>query len=814
MEKMNNKSRTKKAYINSGVTLVTQFFQILLGFVIRKLFINYLGVEYLGYNSVFTNILQMLNLADLGIGVAITSYLYKPLAKNDHARVAAIMAIYKKLYSILGMVVLVVGIVASIFLNILIPDATCSIWYLRILFYINLVGTVSTYFLAYKRTLLIADQKSYLTSITDTAIYFMVTILQLLFLIIRPNYVVYLSLNIAKNIISNIIVSKKVNKDYRYIKSKTDVGLVEEYKPKIAQYVKDVFISRIGAVVYYSTDNIILSVIKGSLLTGYLSNYTLISGQLNTVVTQVLSSVQATFGNFISTTNDKIARMKMTDNYFCVNFCIGNFCMLCYTLLAQPFIKLFFGENMLLGFSTAMWLGINLMLTFLIQLPSQVFVIYKLFRYDRPIIIISAVLNIIISVMLVNAVGMNGVLIGTFATSLIYLFSRFYIISKYVYNVKYWYYVRKILRYAIISILTFLITFFATKNINGNSVWWFGTRAIVVAVLAVLSTVFFLSFIEEFEFLKNKLVPKKIRKYINRIVIGGGCIFLVIVSSLLTQKSDKINFSTNGNKSYVRTDSYKMEKSTGKNVFNLTFDDTILLFEDISVNNYDSIFENSTLNWYKELHDKYGVVISCYVYYEDNNFNLSIFPSKYHKQFVENSDWLKFGFHAIDGDTNYKNGDITKDYIKTINELERIVGEESIDNVIRLQMFQGSYNEIQELSELKDEPIKGLLTADDKRQSYYLSDENNEYIYSHDELYDSEIGIYFLSTDFRTEYVDNMDLKLKELSDDSWNNQTGDLVVFTHEWALNVENKEKIEKVCKYAKSNNYRFVFFEDILK
>ena len=525
-----NSVRTHKVYVNSVVTLVTQIAQIILGFFVRKVFIRYLGVEYLGYNSVFVNILQMLNLADLGIGVAITSYLYKPLAESDNARITAIMGIYKKLYSILGVVVLAVGLVVSIFMNVLIPDATCGIWYLRILFYINLVGTVSTYFLAYKRTLLIADQKSYLTNVADTIVYFVISFLQLLSLVFKPSYIVYLSLNIAKNIISNIAVSITVNKDYKYINQKPDRELVKEYKPQIVQYVKDVFVSRIGAVVFYSTDNVILSVLKGSLLTGYLSNYTLITGQLNTVVTQMLSSVQATFGNFINTTEDKNQRRKMTDNYFCVNFCIGNFCMICFALLAQPFIKLFFGENMLLTFSTALWLGINLMLTFLIQLPSQVFVIYKLFRYDRPIIIVSAVLNIIISVALVNVMGINGVLIGTFVTSLIYLFSRFYIIARVVYDVKYGYYVKKILCYGLVSTSTFLISYFATRNINGSGVGWFCVKAIMVGLLAVLSTAFLLSFSGEFEFLKNKLVPNVVKRFTSKMFIGGACIVSLIVA--------------------------------------------------------------------------------------------------------------------------------------------------------------------------------------------------------------------------------------------------------------------------------------------
>ncbi len=811
---MSRMSRTKTVYINSSVTLISQIFQVILGFVIRKLFIDYLGVEYLGYNSVFANILQMLNLADMGIGVAITSYLYKPLAENNLDRISAIMKIYKNIYCILGLIVFGVGLIFSINLNVLIPDAACSILYLRILFYINLIGTVSTYFLAYKRTLLIADQKSYIANIVDTSVYFVISILQLISLIIFPNYIIYLSLNIAKNIISNILISLNVNKNYSFINNNADLNLINEYRPQIIQYVKDVFVSRIGAVIYYSTDNIILSVIKGSLLTGYLSNYTLITGQLNTVVNQVLSSVQATFGNFISVTNSNEEKMKMTNNYFCVNFCIGNFCMLCFSLLAQPFIKLFFGEAMLLDLSTAIWLGVNLLLTFLIQLPSQVFVIYKLFRYDRPIIIVSATLNIIISIILVNILGINGVLIGTFLTSLIYLFSRFYIIAKYVYNVRYFDYVKRIFYYGLISIFTFLILYFATMNLNGTGVIWFAIKTVIVGLLAVFCTALFLAFTKEFEFLKNKLLPKKIRKYANKWVIAIVCILIIVISVILGGGyTNKLDFIETGNKSYIRTDSYVEDLNTGKNIFSLSFDDTILIFEDINENKYESVFENSTLNWYKELHDKYGVVISCYVYYEDNDFNLTQISDKYKSEFIANSDWLRFGFHTLNSNTNYKDGEIINDYTKTVKELERIVGGQTIDNVIRLQMFQGSYEEIKKLSQLNEQPVKGLYTADDNRQSYYLSYDNNYYIYNHDELYDNETNLYFFSTDFRTEYVNNIDLKLKELSNNSWRNQLGDLVVFSHEWALGMENRKKLEKVCRYAYNKGYNFEFFEDII-
>lgn len=512
---MEKNNRIKNVYINSLFTLFSQLIQVLLGFVVRKLFIEYLGVTYLGYNSVFTSILQMLNLADLGIGIAITSFLYKPLAEKNIVRVASLMEIYKKVYRGIGTIIIIIGLIISIFINYLIPDANCSVEYLRLLFYINLIGTAAGYFLAYKRTLIIADQKSYIASIIDSGICIFASLLQIILLITIPNYIIYLIISILKTIFSNIIISNKANRIYGELKKHVDKNVIKSYKPHIINYVKDVLVSRLGSVVYYSTDNIILSMIKGSLLTGYLSNYTMITSQLNTIVTQVLSSIQSTFGNFIYTHNDREAQKEMTDTYFCANFCIGNFCFICFVLLAQPFVSLFFGQDMLLQNSTIIWLGINLMLTFMIQLPSQVFTIYKLFKYDRPIIIVSATLNIIISIVLVYLIGINGVLIGTFITSLIYLFSRFYVISRRIFMIDYSYYVKTLLFYFGVSVISFLIVSTAVCSMNNISISLFIIKGVFVTILAMTVTAFLLSFIKQFQTLSHKLIPKKIRYYIN-----------------------------------------------------------------------------------------------------------------------------------------------------------------------------------------------------------------------------------------------------------------------------------------------------------
>lgn len=527
-----NTSRSKTVYLNSAITLFTQVIQVLLGFIVRKLFIEKLGTSYLGYNAVFSNILQMLNLADLGIGVAITSFLYKPLAENDQGRISALMKIYKRLYQIIGLVVLCIGLCVSGIIGLLIPDAECSDFQLRCLFYINLAGTVATYYLAYKRTLLIADQKSYITSAVDISTFLIFTVCQIIVLLFAPNYAIYAILTVFKNVVSNIIISKKAQKIYGNLET-NDTELYKEYKPKIIQYIKDVFISRIGAYVYYGTDNIILSVFKGASITGLLSNYTLITNQVLSVINLVFSAIQSTYGNYISVNPERQKQIKMTDMYISVNYYIGNFCMLCILFLSQPFVSLVFGSQYTLSDSTLFWLSINFLLTIMIQLPSQIFTIYRLFHFDRPIIIISALVNIIVSVNLVRPLGIDGVLIGTFITSLIYLFSRYFVISKKVFKNSFGHYIIGIIKYWTISFVSCIVIYVSIRRLYGDGLMRFVICTIVVAMLsALLPSIFFMG-IKDFTVVINKMVPPIIQKLINRKFFCIITILIICFSQLM-----------------------------------------------------------------------------------------------------------------------------------------------------------------------------------------------------------------------------------------------------------------------------------------
>lgn len=483
-------NRVTKAFQNSGAVFLYQFSVVLLSFLARKIFIETLGVTYLGYNAVFTNILSALNLTELGIGFAITSFLYKPLAGKEEERVRTLIYLYKKIYQVIGLFVAVVGFAASYLLPYFIKDASHDMRYIRMLFFMNLAGCVSTYFLSYHRTVMIANQENYITAVVDMVLNAGLTILQIICLYLYPGYEVYLILEILKSFVGNVVVTIICRKRYPYLKGKPPKELLTEYKKSVSVFVRDAFAAKMGAYVFYSTDNMIIAFFKGSVLTGFLSNYTMVVNTVQMVIVQMLTSVQSVLGNYIFTVKDKEKERKMCENYLFLNYMTGNFCMICIVMLIQPFIRLCFGEKFLLPQSTALLLGINLLLIVISQMPSQLFSIYQLFRYDKYIVAVSALLNIFISIALAGPLGIDGVLIGTFFTSLIYIFSRIAIIwkkifctsAKYLYVKIGMYFLGSLANLLAAGVISWLIPVDSLKT--GQAILQFVLRSFLIAVSA------------------------------------------------------------------------------------------------------------------------------------------------------------------------------------------------------------------------------------------------------------------------------------------------------------------------------------------
>lgn len=259
----------------------------------------------------------------------------------------------------------------------------------------------------------------------------------------------------------------------------------------------------------------------------------------------------------------------------------------------------------------------------------------------------------------------------------------------------------------------------------------------------------------------------------------------------------------------------KKEKLVHSSKFaHVSFDDVILMFEDLNQkkDQYTTIFENEILAQLQMLHKMYETVFTCYTYYENNQtkFNLSMCTNQFAKEFQQNASWLKFAFHTKNATTTYENTlpeTIQKDYLQTTKELLRITGsKECIDQVIRLQSYQGNEPSIQAIQKGNIAyGILGLLGPDDTRRSYFLDNETTSYLYYYD--YFTNANLNYFKTDIRIENIKNLEETWQNIKQSNDTNQI--LIIFTHEWKLiEPEVLKNLKQLCQKIKEDGYQFDF------
>lgn len=291
--------------------------------------------------------------------------------------------------------------------------------------------------------------------------------------------------------------------------------------------------------------------------------------------------------------------------------------------------------------------------------------------------------------------------------------------------------------------------------------------------------------------------------------IGGVCVLLalLLINNIILQI--RINNIVNDNTDdmqNLRLLSLEKKDDGSFPILHFSIDDVIEIFEDLTkhADTYDSIFDNGTLCYLKDLHDKYGMKVTLYCFYDFSGFNLSECTDKFADEFLENGDWLKFGFHAHNAES-YMDTDVDRmrtDYMLVAKELHRITGfeEEDLSKSLRLDRFAGTK---EQLTMLKQEfGVKTFLTADDEnRQSYCMDNYEQNLLYEQDYFMDGEI--FFTPTDIRMETLENIDdleYILSSHKDEKY------LVIFTHEHKLNSKIKRMIYQVGEYGITNQYTF--------
>jgi O-antigen/teichoic acid export membrane protein len=491
--------RVKNSFRNFSYGFLGQIINSILSFASRTVFIYQLTVEYLGISGLFTNILSIFSLAELGIGSAIIIYMYKPLAEKDEHKLKQLSNFYAKAYQIIGGSVALMGIILLPFLKYLIKGPT-NIDNIELIYLIFIANSSISYFFSYKRAIITADQKEYICTINSTLFTALQYILQIVVLILTKNYLFFLGVSILTTLGSNIAISNKANKLYPFLKEPNQPKLNRAEKKDIFKNVLAMMSHKLGSVVNSSSINILISSFIGVFWVGIYSNYILLINTINSFVLQLFNSMSASLGNLTETEEqNKVYSIFKTLQFLA--FWIYGFCSICFLLLFNPFIKIWIGEKYLLDDWTVGAIVVNYFLLGISTISKNFVNVSKLFWNTKYKPWYAAIINIGVSIVLLKTVGIIGVFIGSIVSI---IFTDFwvdpYVLFRYRFNSSLISYFIGYAKHTAIVIITGVLTYFTT-NLNPNFIY-------KILICAIIPNVIFLLIYhktKEFKYLHNSI---------------------------------------------------------------------------------------------------------------------------------------------------------------------------------------------------------------------------------------------------------------------------------------------------------------------
>lgn len=510
---MKEESRTRNSIRNISVGVTSQILNLLLNFVSRTIFIKVLGVEFLGINGLFSNILLILSLADLGIDSAMIFSLYKPLATKNYSLVNALVTFYRKVYLAIASAVAIIGLSLVPFLGYLI-NVDQDIPNLEIYYVVFLLNSVVSYLFVYKTSVIEADQKNFLIRIYSVAFELFKIIAQSIFLVLTHNYIIYLVLNVVFSLLKNFTLAYQANKLYPFL-SEPSKELDGDTKHQIFENVKSMFMYKIGGVLLNNTDNILISVILGTIWVGYYSNYYLIIAGLTSFTSILFTSISSSVGNLIASADQEGKEEENNDkNEFIykgltfASFWIYGVGTICLYVLFNHFISIWLGSSFALSTSTVLAIVLNFYISGILSSTT----IYRnttgLFREIKYIFLYTAGINLILSIFLGHFIGLTGILISTFIARLIvnFWYEPVMLYKNYFKKSSIVYFMNQVKYFVVLFVGMFGLSYL-DQFIESSSLINFILRAVLYFV--VLNGVFFVLFknTSEMNFLLSKLTP-------------------------------------------------------------------------------------------------------------------------------------------------------------------------------------------------------------------------------------------------------------------------------------------------------------------
>lgn len=462
--------RTENSIKNSISSIVLNIISMLIGFIAQALFIRILGAEFLGLNGLFSNILTMLSIFELGIGNAIIFNLYKPIANNNIEEIKSLMNFYKKAYRIIALIIGCLGLSLLPFLTYIVGKTTVEInlQYIYILF---LISTVSSYLMVYKRNLLYANQKNYIINYIHIIYLIILNISQIVILMLTKNYYIYLIIKICCQLLENIVLTCICNKMYKFLNEKNIKKLAPKIEKDIFNKVKAIFFHKIGTIIINGTDNIIISYFLGVITVGIYSNYYMVINAVSILFGQTITSITASVGNMLAT-ESTTKKMNIFKKIRFFNFWLSCFSATSILVIIQPFIKMWVGKEYLLNFSVVIALVFN----YFQKSMRNVYITFKdsggIWEEDKFIPLIESIVNIVCSIVLLKIFGLIGVFLGTIISGLIlwcYSYPKF--VYKNMLGGNYKQYIKETIGYILIFCLISILTNHIANIVSINNIY-------------------------------------------------------------------------------------------------------------------------------------------------------------------------------------------------------------------------------------------------------------------------------------------------------------------------------------------------------
>lgn len=448
--------RVKNSILNISAGIGSQIIITSLSFISRTVFINSLGIEYLGINGLLTNILAMLTLAEAGIGASIMYSLYKPVAENDQLKINVLMQFYRNAYMVIALIVLLLGLSIMPFLEFFIKDS--SVENIHLIYSVFLLNTVLPYLYVHKNSYLNVCQKGYIVTGIYSVSAIVTTSLKIGILHFTGNYILYLIIDSIITIFTIIILTIIVNKMYPFLRNKVTEKLDSGTKSNITKNVKAIVLQNIGNYLVFGTDNILISSFVSIAAVGLYSNYNMLIEICRTFINQIFNNIYHSVGNLVA--NESIDKVySVYKVYMLLNFWLYSLLTILLLITIEPFIKLWIGSEFIMSNSVMIILMIIFYERGMRNSISTVKTTSGIFHEDRYAPLIQAAINLIISIVLVQYVGIAGVFIGTLISALAVPFwTTPYLVYKKVFHMPVLNYFIKYAFFVVIGIGTYLLT--------------------------------------------------------------------------------------------------------------------------------------------------------------------------------------------------------------------------------------------------------------------------------------------------------------------------------------------------------------------